>query len=399
MRTCLFSLLLCFDFTKTQPTSFKSYKTLDEYSLNEKGEIPAQQIIMTDQATNYGAFCLDGSVPDFFYRPGFDDGIHKFHIYLQGGGWCGSITNCAERAGTDLGSSKFDANYSNIAAGAPYLSSQQYINPLAYNWNSILIRYCDGSSYASNNETIIKYNSTLLLYFRGFRILNGVLNTLLDKYGLLQATDVLFSGCSAGALGVYFHANHVYNWIDNIKDGQPFHYMAMPDAGYFMKQGSQGIFVTIMEFWYAFGNMTDGMDQNCREYYKKNNMENSLIECLYAANVAPFIDVKIFAMQSQYDPTQLSGIDVNDTVYINNYGLYLTDSFVENYTNTSTNKNVHYAWLVSCYQHCNFGLDTWINISIDSYDTSQAEVNAWFDNSTSGNLLFQNYSYPCDSCC
>ena len=53
-------------------------------------------------------WCLDGSVPNIYYRPGTGNGINKFSIYEQGGGWC-----------------------------APYLSSEKSINPLSYNWNTI----------------------------------------------------------------------------------------------------------------------------------------------------------------------------------------------------------------------------------------------------------------------
>ena len=200
-----------------QPT-FNSYATLDEYFANEPvSETPAEQILMKDQSSKYGAYCLDGTVPDFYYRAGTGDGKTKFHMYLQGGGWCASLNQCAERTDGHLGSSKYDGQYSNIGAGAPYLSSNQSINPLTYNWHSIYIRYCDGTSYAGNNDTLTVYNSTLSLRFRGWRILNGVLNTLRDSYGLSTATDVLLSGCSAGALGVFFHANYVYDWILQLK--------------------------------------------------------------------------------------------------------------------------------------------------------------------------------------
>ena len=402
MSTCsLIALLLISGtsgkkFSCSEEKPFTSYDTLDQYFEHEpQGEIPGVQILMTDEAENYGALCLDGSVPDFYYRPGTGDGVTKFHIYLEGGGWCSDFENCAMRAGTSLGSTKYDAQYSNIAGGAPYLSSQQDINPLTFNWNSIFIRYCDGASYGANNDTVVAYNSTLTLYFRGFRILVGVLRTLYTKYNLNIATDVLFSGCSAGALGVYFHANYVYDWIYYINNQKEFNYMSMPDAGYFMKEASNSILITIMQFWYTFGNMTHGMDPNCRAVYNKNSLNTQ--ECLFAQNIAPYISVKTFAMQSQYDPTQLGGINLNDTTYINNYAKYLTDSFVQNYT--SINKDIHYAWLVSCYQHCNFGTDTWNNISIAGIDTSQAQVNAWFGNSTYGNVLFQDSPYPCNTCC
>ena len=82
-------------------------------------------------------WCLDGSVPNIYYRPGTGNGINKFSIYEQGGGWCASINNCVERTNTFLGSTKYDEPYSSIDSGAPYLSSEKSINPLSYNWNTI----------------------------------------------------------------------------------------------------------------------------------------------------------------------------------------------------------------------------------------------------------------------
>eukprot|EP01084_Bolivina_argentea_P294840 507443_1 len=152
------SLLIWLAQSSCTPIPLQTYKTLEDYNLNVKDETAAEQILMTNEAQKNGAYCLDGSIPDFYYRAGFGDGVNKFHVYLQGGGWCISLDYCANRATTTLGSSKFDQPYSNIAAGAPYLSSNQTINPLSYNWNSIFVRYCDGLLYASNNETIYPYN-------------------------------------------------------------------------------------------------------------------------------------------------------------------------------------------------------------------------------------------------
>lgn len=78
------------------------------------------------------------------------------------------------------------------------MSTNSTINPLSYSWNTVLVKYCDGSSYNSNNETTIKINSTLTLHFRGWRILNGLFKLLLSEYGLDKATDVIVGGCSAG---------------------------------------------------------------------------------------------------------------------------------------------------------------------------------------------------------
>ena len=163
----------------------QTFNTIEQYrasiSTGYRIEDPLYQVIMTQEAETNGAYCLDGSVPDFYYRSGSGDGINKFIIYLQGGGWCGSIENCVQRSGTYLGSSKFNGAFAYPSYFAPYLSSNQSLNPLTYNWNTIYVPYCDASSFTSDNETVLQYNSTVNLYWRGFRILKGVINVLQKK--------------------------------------------------------------------------------------------------------------------------------------------------------------------------------------------------------------------------
>ena len=107
----------------------------------------------------------------FYFRKGFGDGMNKYQIYLQGGGWCTSPQGCYNRAqpNNDVGSS---LNYAKFAwYSADYLIDNQTQNPLMYNWNTIWMIYCDGSSMTGYNLTIYPYkvNETYTknLYFRG----------------------------------------------------------------------------------------------------------------------------------------------------------------------------------------------------------------------------------------
>ena len=165
----------------------------------------------------------------------------------------------------------------------------------------------------------------------------------------------------------------------------------MPDAGYFMEVSH---YIGMMEFCYAYSNLTVGLNQDCVEYYDKNNMD--IKECMYAENIAPFIKYKMYSTQSQYDSNQIANEHTNNSVLINEYGQNLTYWYLNRYINT--NKN-HYGFLVSCYQHCNFGTNTWNDIIINGYDISQAQVDVYFGNASFGQLLFQNKTYPCNTCC
>ena len=42
-----------------------------------------------------------------------------------------------------------------------------------YNWNKVLLRYCDGGSFSGNLDAPIVYNNAKL-YFRGHHILKGM---------------------------------------------------------------------------------------------------------------------------------------------------------------------------------------------------------------------------------
>ena len=49
--------------------------------------------------------CLDGSSPAYYFYPGNGTGANKWYVHHEGGGWCESLDDCKDRAGTDLGSS------------------------------------------------------------------------------------------------------------------------------------------------------------------------------------------------------------------------------------------------------------------------------------------------------
>lgn len=84
------------------------------------------------------------------------------------------------------------------------------LNPLTYDWNKVLIPYCDGGSFAGNNESVSYVDvrgKMMPLYFRGFRNLNAVLDDLVANHGLGDVTDALVSGDSAGGLASYWHVD------------------------------------------------------------------------------------------------------------------------------------------------------------------------------------------------
>lgn len=55
----------------------------------------------------------------YFFGPGSDDGVSKFFIFHQGGGFCQSDDSCLDRSSTTLGSTKSDSDTQHNPNGGP----------------------------------------------------------------------------------------------------------------------------------------------------------------------------------------------------------------------------------------------------------------------------------------
>ncbi|CAI5490103.1 unnamed protein product [Closterium sp. Naga37s-1] len=154
--------------------------------------------------------CLDGSPPAYFLRDGYGSGVNNWLVYLQGGAWCTSKTECAQRATTPLGSSKFwpepsSASFVRVMRNlnsqfTGLLSSSEVQNPDYYNWNTVMVVYCDGGGYAGTAGAV-KVNASTTIHLDGHRILKSIVADL-AKRGMATAKRVLLTGCSAGAQAV-----------------------------------------------------------------------------------------------------------------------------------------------------------------------------------------------------
>eukprot|EP01084_Bolivina_argentea_P159390 277596_1 len=359
----------------------------------------ATRTLLTDAVNTIGAQCIDGTPAAYFFSSGKQS--TKYVIYFEGGGWCGCITRscstgfdtCLQRSMDYLGSSstKYSQNTQTLdlnAYPAQMLSSNQSLNPMMYDWNHIFVHYCDGGSFGGNLENPIEVNGKKL-YFRGFRILNAVFQDLQKNHGLETATDFVISGGSAGGLTTYLHTNYIYdtylNHVSNV--------YSLPDCGFFMdSNGVNGVtnYSNAMKWVYKEQNITS--DKYCLEWTEKNQKNDDL--CIFAANVAPWIKVPLFALQSQYDMWQIPNIlGTTNVTYIDWYGQNLT-AFIQAFVMNSDTNRYSGSFLSSCYSHC--GL--WDEVHIDN----QLEDNAFtlfYENKNNSEFYFQNNTYPCATCC
>jgi len=336
-------------------------------------------VLLTDSVKD-GAACIDGSPPAYYFRAGYGDGINKWQLHHEGGGWCVSLSDCLSKTKVGHGSSKDYPKTLVLSEG--YFSTNQTLNPLMYNWNLAYFSYCDGSSFSGNNLTVTNYKG-VDLYFRGFLNLKAYHSDLIKNKNLNSGTDFIISGCSAGGLATYLHVDF---WADILPKGSKVR--GMPDSGFFLDYDSEGKpkFATQMRWIFDQMNATSGVNQACIAAHTPTHDTSA---CFFAEHTAPYITTPLFPVQSEYDAWQASNIlGSTDAVLLNNYGKMLTSRFKTGVLAHTANG----CDLDSCFHHCH----EWGQIVIGGYDQGKA-VQAWYEGKEL--VLIQDKVYPCTECC
>ncbi|MCO5582868.1 hypothetical protein L7F22_036769 [Adiantum nelumboides] len=184
------------------------------------GILTAVELSLLPNAEEAGAVCLDGSPPAYNFDKGSGNGVSNWLIHLEGGGWCESNISCAQRSMTYLGSSIYMSNSYNFSG---LLSASSKSNPYFYNWNRVLLRYCDGGSFAGNVDAPPR-----TIYFRGERIWKAMIEHLL-LLGMNFAEKALLAGTSAGGLACLIHCDSFRELVPTRIEVK-----CLSDAGFFI---------------------------------------------------------------------------------------------------------------------------------------------------------------------
>jgi len=326
-----------------------------------------------------GAACLDGSPPAYYYAKGTGSGANNWYIHHEGGGWCNTINDCYQRSLGNLGSTTKLGLTMNFSKQGAYFSPDPKVNSLMYNWNKVFLAYCDGGSFAGNNQTVTSYNGASL-YFRGFRNLNAYQQDLWSR-NLNKAVHVVISGCSAGGLATYLHLDW---WREHFSTAT--HVIGLPDSGFFLDYESSPRYAAKMRWVFDQQNATAGVNQLCIRHNAKE-----VQKCMFAEHTAPHIRTNYFPMQSAYDTWQISNVlGSNDPGRVNEFGRLLKERFIASVIKNKRNG----AFLDSCAHHCG----KWNEIVINNKDIDQA-FHQYFFNPVAGQFYNQDMQYPCDRCC
>ena len=337
------------------------------------------------------AVCLDGTPAAYYIRKATSEvNKTKWVLHLEGGGWCFDEATCVGRSGSHLGSSVNDTTpqdlnvvpvcRGDIDCGILMVNNETY-NPMTYDWNAVLFRYCDGGSFATSADqpTVTNGSTPTTLYFRGWDNLKAILSTLIATEGLDQATEVLAGGASAGGLAAFLHIDYI---ADTIKTSSPdARVLGMPDSGYWPDSAQ---YAYIFRDFFAQGNRTvEGLNTNCVAKYGATDIE----KCLYPQNFADLIETPLFVQQSLFDPLQ-NGTGPGDTSR-DGHSRWLLDTI----NNTILTNRKNGAWVYSCERHCGGQLlvidDMQVPEALPVFQQSQQNQRLWL----------QNHSYPCTDCC
>uniref|UniRef100_A0A803NB62 Pectin acetylesterase n=1 Tax=Chenopodium quinoa TaxID=63459 RepID=A0A803NB62_CHEQI len=212
--------------------------------------------------------CLDGSLHAYRFSQGFGSGASNWLLHFEGGGWCNDVQSCLARTKTDVGSSNY---MKNVEVFSGILSNNISLNPDFYNWNRVVLKYCDGASFAGDSKFD---NGTSSLYFRGQKIWQAIISDLLPK-GLAHAEKVdrllrdkikTMINCFAlwllsRGLAVFLHCDNFSNYLPENSTVK-----CISDAGFFLDVNDVAKNDTIRSFHHdvvSLQGVEKNLNQNC----------------------------------------------------------------------------------------------------------------------------------------
>lgn len=329
------------------------------------------ELHLLSAATSSGAVCLDGSPPGIYLRNGSGIGNSKWIIFFEGGAWCHDGDTCYKRSSTELGSSKCFSRFLRLEG---LLSNQARYNPDFYNWTSAFIRYCDGGSFTGDRAKPLTVNKKRL-HFRGRRILDSVLHELIRR-GIDQASEIILSGRSAGALTAIIHADYIGTRLRRVTNAS-FHVLS--DAGFFVDVTSLNgdpIIRSIFRQMYSLHNSSKQLNRACTRAQKRDQKWR----CFFPQYSIPFVTSKIFLLNPLYDLWQIAYLS-NVSCVFNLTSCNSTElSHIMNFREETLHglrsvlkSNSSGVFADACFVHSQCGMNgLWTKITVDNVTMNQA---------------------------
>ncbi len=166
--------------------------------------------VQVNDAVARNAVCNDGTPAAYYVRRGQGTGSHRWVIHLQGGGMCYSGATCQQRS-VSMPLLMTSRGLPSMRTGSGVQSPSAYDNPDFFNANHVYVHYCSSDLWSGDREATAESGGW---HFRGARIVRAVIDDLMNPTitpspNLADATEVLFSGGSAGGAGVMVNLDEV----------------------------------------------------------------------------------------------------------------------------------------------------------------------------------------------
>ena len=181
------------------------------------------------------------------------------------------------------------------------LSSDCAVSPLC-NYNVVWLAYLDGNSFSGMLEGPANYTTpsgaVSQLWFRGRHIIDAVVdavsrNVMGASHLLKDAVNVVETGCSAGGLATYLHADYISSLVP--RSGA---YYSLPISGYFLDYPSvfNGTFVYSQQIQSIYKISNASTNAACQAHYLATGDD---WKCNMAEYVYPFIQENVFILNSK----------------------------------------------------------------------------------------------------
>ena len=122
------------------------------------------------------------------------------------------------------------------------MANDPSVNPDFAGFNRVVLAYCDGNSFASNRNDPVNVTTTdaagktttSKIFWRGKRLIDATLTSLVEKHGLGDAEAVMLTGASAGGLAAYLHTDYVHEKLQELAPRMQ-KYRSAPISGYLFR--------------------------------------------------------------------------------------------------------------------------------------------------------------------
>jgi len=266
---------------------------LRDVHFNDNGPGVMTLVLLPEYVAS-GAMCMDGTPAGFYFiKANSTQDQYNWQIYFEGGGWCYSEADCWGRSKGTLGSS---TNWPANLTADGLISGNCTINPDFCNYNRVYMKYCDGNSFSGDRDDPMIFEDDQV-WFRGKSNIDAIFDYITKNLNFGQAQKVLQTGCSAGGLATFLHADYVASKLPSTVT----RYKAIPISGFFLDYNTvENLPVYRDEIKNVFRMSEPYLNQQCMRYHSPEEQWR----CNFASESYRFTQSPIFPINSFYDSWQ-----------------------------------------------------------------------------------------------